>query len=111
MKKHQNDRSSTLNKIQENLERANSRAESEQGALAILEDKNRRMTQQQKAKVDFQLQNVRQERLEEENRNKKVVEEKLYQMGLELAKEKKARSDASIMHEQTFGDRFDYLKE
>jgi hypothetical protein len=37
--------------------------------------------------------------VEDENRTKKVIDEKLYQMSIELAKEKKARADATEMHE------------
>ncbi len=53
--------------------------------------------------MQFELNADKQSRKENEVRTGKIIDEKLYSLRLELAKEKKAREECNDRHENTFG--------
>jgi len=55
------------------------------------------------------LNNDRQGRKENEVKTGKIIDEKLYSLRLELAKEKKAREECNDRHDNTFGAHIDQI--
>ena len=53
--------------------------------------------------MNFELNADRQSRKENEVKTGKIIDEKLYSLRLELAKEKKAREECRNRYENTFG--------
>lgn len=64
---------------------------------------------QSDTKMSFDLKQDMQGRKEAEVRVGKVIDEKLYALRLELAKEKKLREESADKNEQTFGGQIDEI--
>ena len=58
---------------------------------------------QSDTKLTFELNGDKASRKENEIKVNKAIDEKLYNLRLELAKEKKAREEIEIRYEETFG--------
>ena len=69
----------------------------------IFDEKKSNEIKQSDTKLQFELQADRQNRKEVEAFSKKVVDEKLYALKLDLAKEKKQREETQDRFENTLG--------
>ena len=70
---------------------------------AVLHDRRQTEIKQSETRLHFELNADRQSRKENEAKTSKVIDEKLYNLRLELAKEKRAREECNIRYESTFG--------
>jgi len=71
---------------------------------AVLHERRQTDIKQSETRLHFELNADRQSRKENEVKTGKIIDEKLYSLRLELAKEKKAREECSNRYESTFGE-------
>ena len=70
---------------------------------AVLHERRQTDIKQSETRLNFELNADRQSRKENEVKTGKIIDEKLYSLRLELAKEKKAREECRNRYENTFG--------
>ena len=89
--------------LADSIDKINSQAQTQIGSDTIMHDMKSNELKQAETKLQFELSAENQNCKETEQRINKAIDEKLYNLRLELAKEKKAREESQEQYQESYG--------
>ena len=93
----------------EQLKKVQAQSGTQMDNSAVLHERRQTDVKQSETRLHFELNADRQSRKENEVKTGKIIDEKLYSLRLELAKEKKAREECNNRYDGTFGAQIDQI--
>ena len=97
------DQESKVKVLSEQLRKLQTLSANQMDNSQVLHERRQTDIKQSETRLNFELNADRQSRKEIETKTGKIIDEKLYNLRLELAKEKKAREECLDRYESSYG--------
>ena len=103
LSRQEEDGASKVKALADQLKKVQSQSATQMDNSAVLHERRQTDIKQSETRLQFELNADRQSRKENEVKTSKIIDERLYSLRLELAKEKKAREECQDRYDNSFG--------
>ena len=103
LNKQEEDQANKVKQLADQLKKVHGQSVTQMENCQVLHERRQTDIKQSETRLHIELNADRQSRKENEVKTGKIIDEKLYSLRLELAKEKKAREECNNRCESTYG--------